>query len=79
MFRCSGDDSFGPVLDPSFLNLGCYNFDFTLVFEDSILSITPCGLVLLLAAWRLYILLRRPVVVFWPLIRALKLVGWHHH
>ena len=27
MYRCSGDDSIGPVLGPSFLNPGCYNFD----------------------------------------------------
>ncbi len=71
MVRCGNDDSFGPVLTAG---PGCYEFDFTLVFEDSIFSIAPCGLVILLAAWRLHRLIGRPTVVQWPLLRALKLV-----
>ncbi len=74
MFRCSGDDSFGPVLGPD-NGSGCYNFDFTLTFEDCIFAIAPCGLLLLLAAWRLYDLARRPAIVRWPLLRAVKQVS----
>ncbi len=72
MIRCSGDDTFGPVLGPE--SDGCYNFDFTLVFEESIFSIVPCAIVLPLAAVRLYFLLRRPVSVRWQLLQAAKLV-----
>jgi len=75
MPRCSGDNTFGPVLGSSFLNPGCYNFDFTIVFEDSIFSIAPCGFVLLLSFWRLYKISGRKVVVHWPLLHALKLVS----
>lgn len=73
MVRCSGDDTFGPVLNHTSDN-GCYNFDFTLVFEDSIFSIVPCSIVTLLTAWRLYGLVGKKVVVQWPLLHALKLV-----
>jgi hypothetical protein len=75
MPRCSGDDTFGPVLGSSLLKPGCYNFDFTVVFEDSIFSIVPCGFVLLLNIWRLYNLIGRKDVVRWPLLHALKLVS----
>jgi hypothetical protein len=75
MLRCSGDDTIGPVLGSSALSPGCYNFDFTVVFEDSIFSIAPCFVVLVLAAWRLYNLVGKPVVVRWPLLHALKLVS----
>lgn len=75
MFRCSGDDTFGPVLGSSLLNPGCYNFDFTLVFEDSIFTIAPCGILLLLAGWRLYSLFQRQAIVHWPVVRALKNVS----
>jgi ATP-binding cassette, subfamily C (CFTR/MRP), member 1 len=74
MLRCSGDDSFGPALGPDFT--GCYNFDFTLLFEDAIFSTAPCALVLPLAALRLHALLRRPASVHWAFLGALKLVGW---
>ena len=72
MNRCPADDSFGPVLSNG---PGCYSFDFTLVFEDYIFSIAPCGLALLLAAWRSYNIVGRKDIVQWPLIRALKLVS----
>lgn len=75
MVRCSGDDTFGPVLGSSILNSGCYNFDFTVIFEDSIFSIVPCGIVILLIIWRLYSLVGRQAVVRWPLLHALKLVS----
>ncbi|KAM4056705.1 ABC transporter [Hirsutella rhossiliensis] len=49
------DGSFGPAI-----NGGCRgNFDFTLLFEQSFLSITPSSLFLLLSAARLSLLLSR--------------------
>ncbi len=70
--RCPGDDGFGPALDD---DPSCYSFDFTLVFEDYFFSIAPCGIALLLAAWRFYILAKRRDVVHWPVVRAVKLVS----
>jgi ATP-binding cassette, subfamily C (CFTR/MRP), member 1 len=72
MLRCSGDDTFGPVLGSA--PIGCYNFDFTLLFEEAIFTIAPCALVLPLAAWRLFRVIRRPVLVQWPIVHALKFV-----
>ncbi len=72
MDRCGDDDSFGPVLGYA---PDCYNFDFTLVFEDIIFSLAPCGIAILLAVWRLYDIVRQPVIVKWPLFGDLKLVG----
>lgn len=73
MVRCAGDETFGPILGSS--ASGCYNFDFTIVFEDSIFTIVPCGIFLLTSTWRLYYLLSKEVVVQWPLLYALKLVS----
>ncbi|KAK0644149.1 ABC transporter [Cercophora newfieldiana] len=58
MDRCPGDDTFGPVLEHHDGN--CYNFDFTLVFEESIFSIAPCIIVLPLAAVRWWHLWSKP-------------------
>ena len=74
MFRCNGDETFGPALASSLLD-GCYDFDFTLVFEESIFAIGPCALVLPFAALRLYQLASRDVLVRWPLLQAIKLVS----
>ncbi len=71
LVRCANDDGFGPVLTQG---LDCYGFDFTLVFEDYILSIAPCGIALLLAAARIFLLAKRDAVVRWPQLRAIKLV-----
>ncbi|KAK3935755.1 P-loop containing nucleoside triphosphate hydrolase protein [Diplogelasinospora grovesii] len=75
MIRCTGDNNFGPVLEPGLVT-DCYNFDFTLVFEESIFSIAPCAIALLNAAFRLYRLSKRQTVVQWPLLRAFKLAFW---
>jgi hypothetical protein len=80
MLRCLGDYSFGPVLGTAFPFPdsegfdSCYNFDFTLVFEESIFSIAPCAILLLFTIWRIAQLYRRPNIVSWPWMRALKLV-----
>lgn len=71
MVRCGNDGSFGPVLTPG---PDCYSFDFTLTFEDYILSIAPCGIALLLSFIRIYFLLQRDALVRWPLLRSIKLV-----
>lgn len=71
MVRCGNDDGFGPVLTPG---PDCYSFDFTLTFEDYILSIAPSGLALLLSIVRFYFLFKNDSVVRWPLLRSIKLV-----
>ncbi|KAK3316811.1 hypothetical protein B0H66DRAFT_305987 [Apodospora peruviana] len=70
--RCPGDDAFGPVLGAG-PSGECYNFDFALVFEESIFSLAPCAIVLPAAALRLYYIWGRKVVVQWQLLRAIKL------
>ncbi len=49
------DDSFGPVVH------GCRDdFDFTLLFENTILSIAPSAVVLLFSAARIFYLRKKP-------------------
>lgn len=47
-----GDDSFGPALQACRSGVGRNDFDFTLLFEQSILSILPSAFLLLAAALR---------------------------
>jgi len=72
MNRCPGDDSFGPVLSYA---SDCYNFDFTLVFEDAILAIPPAAILIPLAAWRLAHLVKSRTVVKWSSLRFVKIVS----
>ena len=73
----SADNSFGPSISCS------HAFDFTLVFEQSILSIGPSALFLLLAPWRVWQLYGKSVktvritncVLWLKLILAISLVG----
>jgi hypothetical protein len=46
-----GDDQFGPRIDTA-----CRSFDFTLLFEDTILTILPTVLFLLVGVSRLFVL-----------------------
>lgn len=69
MLRCSGDDSFGPVLGPG---SACYNFDFTLFFEELIFSLIPSALVVIAAISRGVAVWGRPLSVKWPAGKALK-------
>ncbi|PMD29625.1 hypothetical protein L207DRAFT_615485 [Hyaloscypha variabilis F] len=63
------DNTFGPHAS------NCRGgFDFTLLFEDTILSILPISLVLLVAPSRLYYLLRRQTKVTWSPLLPLKLI-----
>lgn len=71
MNRCGDDNSFGPTLGHS---LDCYDFDFTLYFEDCIFSLVPAVLSISVALRRIYSLLGRPRAVQWPVGRALKQV-----
>lgn len=49
------DDSFGPYAGPDVRG----GFDFTLLFEESILSIAPLAIVLIVAPFRIAFLLKR--------------------
>jgi ATP-binding cassette subfamily C (CFTR/MRP) protein 1 len=50
-------------------------FDFTLLFEESILSILPLSLMLIILPIRLRYLLKRQIKVSWSPLLPLKLVG----
>ncbi|KAH0598736.1 hypothetical protein MHUMG1_04040 [Metarhizium humberi] len=62
----AGDDSFGPHL-PGY-------FDFTLLFEQSLLSLVPTGIFLLAWPWRIRRLWRRKNIVGSRELRIVKLV-----
>jgi ATP-binding cassette subfamily C (CFTR/MRP) protein 1 len=65
------DDSFGPHAAT------CRGgFDFTLLFEESILSILPLSLILIVTPFRLWYLFKRPTKVFWSPLLPLKLVSF---
>jgi ATP-binding cassette, subfamily C (CFTR/MRP), member 1 len=67
--RCAdADNSFGPA------GLVC-RFDFTLLFEESILFIGPSSLFLLLATLRIWQLRKERVKVRPTLLRILKVVS----
>lgn len=64
------DNTFGPVVDE------CARvFDFTLLFQESILTILPSAALLLFAPLRLISLSRRQHVVGGNVLRLAKLVG----
>jgi hypothetical protein len=64
------DNDFGPAVH------GCRDdFDFTLLFENTILSIAPSLLVLLFAIGRLYYLRRKPKLLWARQFQLSKLVG----
>ncbi|KAH6652223.1 putative ABC multidrug transporter [Truncatella angustata] len=64
---CPGDRSFGPAV------VGCRNdFDFSITFEETILSIVPSGLFILIAAWRLHTLTSYQKLIRGHAIRYLK-------
>jgi hypothetical protein len=67
---CS-DDTFGPIVH------GCRDgFDFTLLFEDAILSLIPSILVLLASVVRVLQLQSRPVLVHGRSLQWSKQVRW---
>ena len=63
----SGDDVFGPQLRGT--------FDFTLVFEQTILSIVPSALFIATAIPRFHLLSRRPIEARSGVLLWLKLVS----
>ncbi|KAL6901054.1 P-loop containing nucleoside triphosphate hydrolase protein [Trichoderma evansii] len=66
---CSNDDAFGPAVK------GCRgNFDFTVTFEKSILSILPSACFAILAALRLVSLSRQPHTTANILLRNVKVI-----
>lgn len=70
------DYTFGPRVDPS-----CRTFDFTLLFEQSIFSIGPAALFLLVSTARFWTLKSKSRVAQGGLLHRLKLVGryWFAH
>ena len=69
MAKECNDNSFGPA------SRGCdRDFDFTLLFENAILSLGPNLLVMVSAAWKLWDLKCSPRVVRDRTFRLLKLV-----
>lgn len=64
------DNTFGP--DASYCRS---NFDFTLYFEETILTIAPLGLLLLIAPFRIWYLLRKEKKVNDSPLVHLKLVS----
>ena len=68
---CQNDSTFGPAV------IGCRgNFDFTLLFEQVVLSIVPAGLFILLSIWRLTVITSCPTLIGGPQFRAAKLVRY---
>jgi hypothetical protein len=63
------DNAFGPQVDPCLRS-----FDFTLLFEETVLTILPLGLVLLAAACRLIVLSKRRRKARLGVLSTLKLV-----
>lgn len=68
----AGEDVFGPVVR------GCLDdFDFTLLFEETVLFVLPASCMLLLAlTWRIPKLFRGASVVRTSLLGILKLVSF---
>uniref|UniRef100_A0A0D2Y6P3 ABC transporter domain-containing protein n=1 Tax=Fusarium oxysporum (strain Fo5176) TaxID=660025 RepID=A0A0D2Y6P3_FUSOF len=65
------EDTFGPVVK------GCgSNFDFTLLFEETILCILPLCVAICLAVFRITRLWKKPVIFKGCFILPLKLIAW---
>ncbi|KAF4442024.1 multidrug resistance [Fusarium acutatum] len=65
------EDTFGPVVK------GCgSNFDFTLLFEETILCILPLCVAICLAVFRVTRLWKKPVIFKGCFILPLKLIAW---
>ena len=67
-----GDNSFGPFLDLP----GRETFDFTLLFEETILSIAPSALLLLLIPPRILRLWKTPRKVTGSYLQTTKIVSF---
>jgi hypothetical protein len=71
MALCSEDRRLRPVIVD---NSECGRFDFTVTFEEAVLSIAPCVVVLLIVPLRLNALWRADKLVRWPVGEWSKLV-----
>lgn len=70
MANCTNDNEFGPVVH------ACRgDFDFTMLFEETILSATPSTLLVFLAGARILYLRKRPRIVWARTFQLLKLVS----
>ena len=73
MCQSSAEDAFGPSVE------GCFGgFDFTLLFEESILTIAPLAIFLLVLPFRLMYLYKRKKVARGGLLYITKLVSISH-
>jgi len=71
---CANDHSFGPTVE------GCRgDFDFTIVFEQSIFSIAPSTCFILLATARLFYLTKKPRILSYGSFQLAKLVSHCHY
>lgn len=70
--RAAAYASFGPQVDPSVTP-----FDFTLFFQESILTIGPAALLLLIVPWRIRYLRKCPRRVVAVHFRNIKVVCIH--
>ena len=67
---CPNDDAFGPIVH------GCRDsFDFTLLFEQTFLSIAPSSLFIVLAVIRIVYLRRQPRTIAGTRFQVIKIVG----
>jgi ATP-binding cassette, subfamily C (CFTR/MRP), member 1 len=64
------DNEFGPVVDQSIRT-----FDFTLLFEETILSILPSSIFIILSVLRLYVLSTKKTITSGYRLKTGKLVG----
>ncbi|KAF2873543.1 P-loop containing nucleoside triphosphate hydrolase protein [Massariosphaeria phaeospora] len=71
-FCASVDNSFGPYAGERCRG----GFDFTLLFEESILSIAPLALLLCIAPFRIFYLWRKQTKVSRSLLLPSKLIAW---
>lgn len=66
---CKSDNSFGPAIE------GCrHNFDFTVLFEQTVFTLAPSCLFIVLSLGALARKARAPIVVHAPWLLRFKLV-----
>lgn len=69
------DQEFGPRVQ-----VRCREFDFTVTFEQSILSILPSALFIVLASIRIYVLIQKSPKVhgrYWQISKVVRIIPVH--
>lgn len=68
--NCADDVSLGPQV------VGCRDdFDFTVQFEQTFLSLVPAAIYIVLSLWRASQLRRKPIIVTAPHLQLAKVVS----